>query len=75
MAGNPIPPMPIKSKLVDSNGFISIPWQFFFQELWNRAGGSVADSNTTLLTAIQSVQTTQAADELSIAGLSQGRAL
>ena len=43
-----LPPVPYKVAVVNSSGMLSVPWANFFRQLWNRAGGGEALSNTDL---------------------------
>lgn len=49
---NVISPVPNNQPVLDQRGFVSIVWSGFFNELWLRAGGSQASSNTQLQSQI-----------------------
>lgn len=48
-----IPPVPYKSKMLDSNGVITSIWGDWFRKVFTRLGGNIADSNAELKTAIK----------------------
>lgn len=45
-----LPPVPHRAPFVDLNGFLTPVWSDFFQKLYLRAGGSVAETNDELYT-------------------------
>lgn len=49
-----ISPVPNNQPVLDKNGFINIVWSGFLNDLWQRAGGSQASSNTQLQSQINS---------------------
>lgn len=54
MANNIISPVPNNQPALDPKGMMSQIWVGFFEQLWTRAGGSNASSNTQLQTQIDS---------------------
>lgn len=54
MADNTISPVPNNMPLADQQGMVSQIWSGFFNQLWARAGGSTASSNTSLQQQINS---------------------
>lgn len=73
MANN-IPPMPIKSPVIDDSGLVSQYWMGFFREMLKRVGGTSAQSNADLAASIAELQASVSAIETQD-GLSQGRNL
>jgi hypothetical protein len=58
MASNTISPVPGNQQLVDKNGMPTMLFVGFLQDLWNRAGGSTAPSNSQLESVIASLAET-----------------
>ena len=55
MANSPISPVPTNQNVIDKNGMISQIWAGFLTDLWNRAGGPIAPSNTQLAETINQI--------------------
>lgn len=51
----PISPVPNNQPVTDRQGMISQIWSGFFNQLWSRAGGSSASSNTQLQVQINAI--------------------
>lgn len=49
---NTISPVPNNQPLADKSGMVSLIWSGFFNDIWLRAGGAIASSNTSLQTQI-----------------------
>ncbi len=60
MGSNVISPVPNDQPLADQNGMPSQAWVGFFNDLWRRAGGSNASSNTSLQDQINVVSSSPA---------------
>lgn len=43
-----VPPIPFKSPIANSNGFLNDSWAKWFRQIFARVGGNVALSNTEL---------------------------
>lgn len=55
---NVLPPAPIRTPFLDSNGFISSPWVMYFQKLNLRAGGNISptvDQNAAAIAALSAL--------------------
>ena len=55
---NVIPPVPYRVPIQSKSGELHPLWAAWFRELFTRVGGTGADSNLTLTTAITTMQTT-----------------
>lgn len=53
---NALPPIPIKSPMVDKNGAITFVWSAYHRELFERVGGVSGASNSQILGLISSLQ-------------------
>lgn len=75
MANGGVPPIPLKTPTVGSNGYLTQPWAQWFQLLFSLIGdGSPASSNTTGSSAT-SLSTTLENITINIDGINQGRNL
>lgn len=72
---NALPPIPIRTPMVDQNGMISPAWLALVREIYNRVGGSVSSSNATLATQATMIDGRVTALESEVQGIGIGRAL
>lgn len=72
-----LPQPPYKTPLVDSKGYLTIPWAYFIRDLFERVGGLSALSNTELAgstpedSSVTSLTTRVTSIEVDIKGLQQ----
>jgi len=62
-----VPPPP-RIRLVDERGNITRPWSLYFQDLYNRVGGSVALSPSELQAAVDAADQRATASALGVFG-------
>ena len=58
MASQPVPPPPLNIPLIDAKGYVTRPWQAFFQGLYNRVGGSFDKVSAASILAAAAVPST-----------------
>lgn len=69
---NALPPLPLRHPIEDADGLMSQPWIALMREIFNRIGGTSAQSNTDLHTTTLSLTDSIAQAE---ANFCQGRSL
>lgn len=72
---NSLPPIPYKTRLVDSAGIITPQWAALMREMFARVGGTQAPSNTQLNTTLENIQEDITALEADVSDLNQGPVL
>lgn len=72
---NALPPLPVKTPMLDAKGMLTPAWYAFFRELYVRVGQATGSSLTTVASQITALQADFTSSQTGIAALGQGRQL